>query len=104
MGECSKTQTFDILDYFFSQGGNFIDTANAYQNGQSETWLGEWVTEKKNRDQIVLATKYGSSILGHAEHRTRFNTGGNGTKSLKLSLESSLERLQTTYIDVLYLQ
>jgi aryl-alcohol dehydrogenase-like predicted oxidoreductase len=36
LGECSKETSFEILDYFVSQGGNFIDTANGYQDGQSE--------------------------------------------------------------------
>jgi aryl-alcohol dehydrogenase-like predicted oxidoreductase len=37
--------------------GNFIDTANNYQNDDSEKWLGEWMKERGNRDQIVLASK-----------------------------------------------
>lgn len=57
MGECDKKTTFEILDFFYEQGGNFIDTANNYQNGESEMWIGEWMEERGIRDQIVLATK-----------------------------------------------
>lgn len=41
MGTCDKDTAFEILDYFYDQGGNFIDTANNYQNEESEQWLGE---------------------------------------------------------------
>src|ERR1700735_5554347 len=47
MGECNKDTAFEILVYFISQGGNFIDTANPYQNEESETWLGEWMASRK---------------------------------------------------------
>src|ERR1700733_6534976 len=57
MGECTKEAAFEILDYFISQGGNFIDTANSYQDEESETWLDEWLSSRNNRDQIVLATE-----------------------------------------------
>ncbi|KAJ8097666.1 NADP-dependent oxidoreductase domain-containing protein [Lipomyces tetrasporus] len=80
-GECSKETAYEILDYFVSQGGNFIDTANGYQAEQSEMWLGEWLASRNNRDQI----------------------GGNGTKSMRISLEESLRKLQTSYIDLFYL-
>lgn len=57
MGECSKETVFEILDYFYEKGGNFIDTANMYQNEESEMWIGEWMEERGVRDQMVLATK-----------------------------------------------
>ncbi|OJJ66186.1 hypothetical protein ASPBRDRAFT_188910 [Aspergillus brasiliensis CBS 101740] len=100
-GECTKEEAFAILDYFYSQGGNFLDTANVYQNGQSEEWIGEWMALRKNRDDMVLATKY-SNMGRSGENIIRSNYAGNGTKSMKLSLEHSLSRLQTTYVDILY--
>lgn len=102
-GECSKEDAFSILDHFYSQGGNFIDTANGYQHGQSEEWLGEWMTSRGNRDDLVLATKYTTGYKLNQSDRLQSNYGGNGTKSMKLSVEASLKKLQTTYIDVLYL-
>ena len=103
-GECSKKTAFEILDHYFDQGGNFIDTANSYQSGEAEVWLGEWMAARQNRDRLVLATKY------TGPHRTldqslkfRANYGGNGIKSLKLTLEDPLKRMQTDYVDILYL-
>ncbi|PGH13979.1 hypothetical protein AJ80_06119 [Polytolypa hystricis UAMH7299] len=101
-GECSKETAFEILDYFVSQGGNFIDTANAYQHEQSEMWLGEWLSSRNNRDQMVIATKYTTGYQSHMKDRIQANYGGNGTKSMHLSVEASLHKLQTTYIDLLY--
>ena len=103
MGECTKETAFEILDTFKSAGGNFIDTANGYQDGESEEWLGEWLTARKNRDEMVLATKYSGSCQGRYKEKIQSNFGGNGAKSIRLSVETSLKRLQTSYIDVLYL-
>ncbi|KAL1954755.1 hypothetical protein VTO42DRAFT_755 [Malbranchea cinnamomea] len=101
-GECSKEAAFEVLDYFVSQGGNFIDTANAYREEQSEIWLGEWLASRNIRDQMVIATKYTTGYQTHHKDRIQANYGGNGTKSLRLSVEASLRKLQTTYIDLLY--
>ncbi|RDW74103.1 hypothetical protein BP5796_07545 [Coleophoma crateriformis] len=103
MGECTKETAFEILDTFTKVGGNFIDTANGYQAGQSEQWLGEWLTARNNRDEMVIATKYSSAYRLHEKEKIQSNYGGNGTKSLRVSVENSLKSLQTTYIDILYL-
>ncbi|KAE8310756.1 NADP-dependent oxidoreductase domain-containing protein [Aspergillus transmontanensis] len=101
-GECSKDAAFEILDYFVSQGGNFIDTANAYREEQSEIWLGEWLASRQNRDQMVIATKYTTGWQGHHKDKIQANYGGNGNKSMRISIEASLRKLQTTYIDLFY--
>lgn len=101
-GECSKEDAFGILDYFYNKGGNFIDTANVYQSEQSEVWLGEWMASRKNRDEIVLATRYTSPFKLHEKGAIQANYGGNGMKSMRLSLEASLRNLQTSYIDLFY--
>ncbi|KAH6972837.1 NADP-dependent oxidoreductase domain-containing protein [Ilyonectria sp. MPI-CAGE-AT-0026] len=101
-GECPKDEAFAILDHFYSQGGNFLDTANVYQLGQSEEWVGEWMASRENREDMVLATKYSNLSRAGDENIIRSNYGGNVTKSLKHSLEVSLKRLQTTYVDILY--
>ncbi|RDL29997.1 Aryl-alcohol dehydrogenase (NADP(+)) [Venustampulla echinocandica] len=101
MGECSKETVFELLDTFYDLGGNFIDTANVYQNGQSEEWIGEWMQKSGNRDEIVISTKYTlGSMVGRPVQQSNF--GGTGTKSMHLSIESSLKRLQTDYIDLYY--
>ncbi|KAF9878222.1 hypothetical protein CkaCkLH20_04260 [Colletotrichum karsti] len=102
-GQITKEEAFKILDEFYSCGGNFIDTASAYQRGQSEEWLGEWMASRGNRDDIVLATKYSTGYKLHQKDRLQVNYGGNGTKSMRLALEDSLKKLQTNYVDVFYL-
>lgn len=54
-----KDSSFKLLDAYFDMGGNFIDTANNYQDESSEQFLGEWMEKRGIRDQIVLATKVG---------------------------------------------
>jgi aryl-alcohol dehydrogenase-like predicted oxidoreductase len=106
LGKCDKTSTFEILDYFYSNGGNFIDTANKYQGEESEMWLGEWMAERGNRDERVIPTKFTTYYPGAEKTKgvgIRSNFQGNHSKSLKLSLEASLRKLQTEYVDVLYL-
>ena len=78
------------------RGGNFIDTANNYTNGTSERLVGEFARDR--RDQLVIATKYTCWT-----HQGDPNAGGNHRKSMVASVESSLRRLGTDYIDLLYL-
>lgn len=101
MGKCDKKTSFEILDYFYEAGGNFIDTSNNYQKEESEQWIGEWMKERGIRDQMVVATKFTTCYrAGYGEKEIIVNAGGNGTKSLHLSLEASLKKLQTSYIDL----
>ncbi|KAF7337908.1 Aryl-alcohol dehydrogenase [Mycena venus] len=103
MGAMDKESSFKLLDAYFDAGGNHIDTANAYQDGSSEEFIGEWVEARGYRDQVVIATKY--TNLWRARDDTVKQKSlymGNNTKSLKLSVESSLKKLRTTYIDILY--
>jgi aryl-alcohol dehydrogenase-like predicted oxidoreductase len=86
--ECAR-----ILDAYADAGGNVIDTAINYRGGQSEEILGELLSGR--RDRFVLSTKYSVS-----RDRDDPNGGGNQRKNLRLSLETSLRRLRTSYIDV----
>lgn len=52
MGTCDKKTVEEILDFYYEQGGNFIDTANNYQAQQSEQWIGDWMKKRGNRDQM----------------------------------------------------
>ncbi|KAE8146205.1 NADP-dependent oxidoreductase domain-containing protein [Aspergillus avenaceus] len=104
MGSMDKESSFKLLDSFVEAGGNFIDTANNYQNEQSETWLGEWMTERKNRDQLVLATKFTTDYKTYAFGKGNVpNHCGNHRRSLHMSVRDSLRKLQTDWIDILYL-
>lgn len=77
------------MDAFYDLGRNFIDTANVYQSGQSEQWIGEWLRETGRRDEMVISTKY---TLGFMAGRPvqQSNFGEAGTKSLHVAIEASL--------------
>ncbi|KAB2572096.1 Aldo/keto reductase [Lasiodiplodia theobromae] len=101
MGECTKETAFELLDAYYDLGGNFIDTANAYQGGQSEEWIGEWIEKTGRRSELVVATKYTlNPRAGQPVQQSNF--GGNGTKSLHTSIHDSLKRLRTDYVDLYY--
>ncbi|KAK4060451.1 uncharacterized protein Triagg1_10770 [Trichoderma aggressivum f. europaeum] len=83
--------------------GNFIDTSNNYQLGESETIIGEWMKKRGNRDELVIATKYTTNYENiPTSKKIKANYTGNGSKSLHVSVEASLKKLQTDYIDLLY--
>lgn len=85
-----------IFDAYVDRGGNFVDTANQYTNGTSERFVGAFAQGR--RDRLAIATKY--TITADP---TDPNAGGNHRKSMVRSVEASLHRLQTDYIDLLYL-
>ena len=94
-----QDQSFALLNRFTELGGNFIDTADVYsawkegnQGGESETIIGNWTSEKNNRDQVVIATK-----VAMLETRK-----GLSAKNIVLACEDSLRRLKTDYIDIYY--
>src|SRR6267378_3614685 len=88
-----KDEARKVYDAFREAGGNFIDTANFYTNGTSESFLGVFM--KDHRQSVVLATKYTMSAPG-----TDPNAAGNQRKNMMQSVEASLKRLQTDYIDL----
>jgi aryl-alcohol dehydrogenase-like predicted oxidoreductase len=104
LGECSKETAFEMLDYFYEQGGNWIDTAVNYQFGESEQWIGEWMEERGVRDEIVLATKFtGMQFTDRVRAggtTITSNYTGNSAKNIHISIERSLEQLRTSYIDI----
>ena len=89
----AKDEALKVYNAFREAGGNFIDTANLYTNGTSESFLGEFM--KGHRDSVVLATKYTNSAPGKDP-----NAAGNHRKSMMQAVEASLKRLQTNYIDL----
>ncbi|MBO0806545.1 MAG: aldo/keto reductase [Nocardiopsaceae bacterium] len=94
-----RDQSFAVLDAYTEAGGNFIDTADAYSRwapghvgGESETVIGEWLAARRNRDNVVIATKGGR----HPEFT------GLKADTIAKAADASLRRLGTDYIDLYY--
>lgn len=102
MGPCSKETAFAMMDYFKEHGGNFIDTANNYQGGNSERWIGEWLESRGCRDEMIIATKYSNGFRIHEKGIQHSSFTGNSTKSLYTTVQASLKKLRTDYIDIMY--
>lgn len=98
----NEEKSFEILDAFVESGFNFIDTADMYSywidggaGGQSETVIGNWMKARGNRHEMIIATKVGGQTGVHGMDNSR--------KHILETIEKSLERLQTDYIDLYYL-
>jgi aryl-alcohol dehydrogenase-like predicted oxidoreductase len=92
----TKDDARKVYDAYREAGGNFIDTANLYTNGTSETLLGDFMRD--HRQSMVLATKYTNANAGNDP-----NAAGNHRKSMVQAVEASLRRLKTDYIDLYWL-
>ncbi|KAF8968930.1 NADP-dependent oxidoreductase domain-containing protein [Flammula alnicola] len=107
MGSMNKEDSFKLLDAYFDNGGNFIDTANIYQDGSSEAFIGEWAEERGIRDDSLchqgihtLQCWQNPPLTGCLQ---KILFVGNNAKSLHISVKESLKNLRTDYIDLLYL-
>jgi aryl-alcohol dehydrogenase-like predicted oxidoreductase len=95
----SVEESKQILDRYIELGGNFIDTANGYTKGHSESIIGDHIgRHPARRDRLVIATKFLINM-----YRGDPNGGGAGRKSLVAACENSLRRLQTDYIDLYWM-
>jgi aryl-alcohol dehydrogenase-like predicted oxidoreductase len=90
-----KDESRAVYDRYREAGGNFIDTANIYAGGRSESFLGEFLAE--DRERVVLATKY-SGVTRARD----VNAAGNNRKNMMDSLHASLGRLRTDYVDLFW--
>lgn len=100
LGDMPEKDVFAVLDHYYAQGGNFIDTANGYQNGESEKVIGKWLKQKGCREEMVIATKF-TAGLGDSKS-IKINSQGNNLKSMRASVDRSLKSLGVDYIDILY--
>lgn len=91
----SHEESRAVFDAYGEAGGNFLDTANGYTGGTSEKFIGEFVADE--RDKWVIATKFTANTRAGD-----LNAGGNGRKTLRQNLDASLKRLQTDYVDLLW--
>ena len=89
---CDQAQSAAVLDQALESGINFIDTANIYSAGESETHIGHWLQGK--RDQVLIATKFGMD-MGDGPMQQ-----GGSRQHIMASVEASLDRLQTDCIDL----
>ncbi len=87
-----EEQSFAVLDAYTAAGGNFIDSADLYSGGGSETIIGNWLTGRGQRDDVVIATK-----VGMWDARP-----GLSAKNIAAAAEDSLRRLQVDHIDLYY--
>jgi aryl-alcohol dehydrogenase-like predicted oxidoreductase len=87
----------ELFSRYVAAGGNFFDTANMYTGGDSERLLGRFVREAGLRDRAVITTKF---TFSDGEGGASPNTGGNHRKNVVRSLEASLRRLDTDYVDL----
>lgn len=90
-----KDECRRVFDAYVEAGGNFVDTADFYTEGTSESWLGEFAAA--HRDALVIATKYTMCTTPGDP-----NAGGSHKKNLVQSLEASLKRLKTDRVDLLW--
>lgn len=95
----TRDESFAVLDAFAAGGGNFVDTADGYSawvpgntGGESETIIGEWMTARGNRDDIVVATK----VSQHPQFT------GLAAATVAAAADASLARLATDHIDLYY--
>ncbi|RPG51070.1 MAG: aldo/keto reductase [Gammaproteobacteria bacterium TMED1] len=94
-----KTTSYAMLDQYIEYGGNFLDTANNYaiwngHGGESETLLGDWLADRGNRSDVVIATKMGG--------RAKDAPMSSAPEHIRRECERSLKRLRTDYIDLYY--
>lgn len=92
----AKDEARKIYEAYRGAGGNFIDTANIYTMGTSESFVGEFV--RGHREEMVIATKYSNAAPG-----TDPNAAGNHRKNMMQAVEASLKRLGTDYIDLYWM-
>ncbi len=91
--ESTKEVSFQMMDLFYEQGGNFFDTADVYSRGISETILGEWLKDKP-REEMVIATKVRGAMSDDP------NDVGLSRKHIYHAVDASLKRLGIDYIDL----
>jgi len=95
--EIGPERAHELLDAYERAGGRFIDTADVYGGGQSERWIGEWL-ENRNRDEFVIASK-----IYWPTRQEDPNAAGLNRKHLRNQIDAMLDRLDTDYLDLLYI-
>ena len=104
-----EKRAFDIMDAYFDRGGSFLDTSNNYvfwldgfTGDESESTVGKWIRERKNRAEVILATKCGVRPTGKNPDGS-FTFEGLSKKAIESAIVGSLKRLGVDYIDLYYI-
>lgn len=95
--EVAESRAHELLDAYANHGGNFIDTADMYGKGRSETYIGNWLADR-DREDFVIASKIYWPTRGDDP-----NGKGLGRKHLRRQIDLILDRLGTDYVDLLYI-
>ncbi|QSG05773.1 Aryl-alcohol dehydrogenase related enzyme [Halapricum desulfuricans] len=93
--ETGREEAHELLDAYAEMGGNFIDTANGYGGGDSERWIGEWLDDRDREDYVIASKCYWSDVSRFQENLS--------AKNVRAEVEGSLAKLDTEYLDILYL-
>ena len=95
--EIGEDAAYELLDAYADAGGRYIDTADVYGGGDSERWIGNWLADRDRERYTVASKLYWQIREGDP------NSRGANRKNIRHRVEASLERLDTDYLDVLYL-
>ncbi|PSP78925.1 aryl-alcohol dehydrogenase [Halobacteriales archaeon QS_1_68_20] len=95
--EIDEERAHELLDAYADAGGRFIDTADVYGGGQAEEWIGDWLADR-DREEFTVASKIYWQIRDGDP-----NSRGTNRKNLRHRAEKILERLDTDYVDLLYI-
>ncbi|GGL66958.1 aldo/keto reductase [Halocalculus aciditolerans] len=95
--EIGEERAYELLDAYEAAGGRYIDTADVYGGGQSEEWIGDWLADR-DRERYTIASKVYWQIRENDP-----NSRGTNRKNIRHRIDALLERLDTDYVDVLYI-
>lgn len=96
-GDADEKTSLELLDLAVERGVNFIDSANMYNDGVTETIIGKWLASRGNRDRLVLSSKVRYKVGDDSD------TEGLNPRTVERELHRSLERLNTDYLDIYFL-
>ena len=95
--EIDEERGHELLDAYESAGGRFVDTADVYGNGKAERWIGDWLADR-DRERYTIASKVYWQIRDDDP-----NSRGTNRKNVRHRVDRILDRLDTDYLDLLYI-
>jgi aryl-alcohol dehydrogenase-like predicted oxidoreductase len=95
--ETDERRAYDLLDTYADHGGRFIDTADVYGGGVSERWIGNWLAERPREEYVIASKVYWPTREDDP------NANGLNRKHIRSQIDTTLERLGTDYLDLLYI-